>query len=66
MKLKITKQRILKSLKWSGIGILILFLLFLILNLLLPLPDKMNTPPWSPTIKENSSMPTLLKMKNGE
>jgi len=42
MKLKITKQRILKSLKWSGIGILILFLLFLILNLLLPLPDKIE------------------------
>ena len=42
MKLKITKQRILKILKWSGIGILILFLLFLILNLLFPLPDKIE------------------------
>jgi penicillin-binding protein 1C len=42
MKLKITKKRIIKTLKWSGIGILILFLLFLILNLLLPLPDKIE------------------------
>ena len=42
MKLKITKQRILKILKWSGISILVLFLLFLLLNLLLPLPDKIE------------------------
>src|SRR5688500_11396561 len=42
MKLKITKQRILKTLKWSGAGIVILFILFLLLNLLLPLPDKIE------------------------
>lgn len=42
MKLKLTKPRILKLLKWSGIGILMLFLLFLILNFLLPLPDKIE------------------------
>src|SRR5688572_8240735 len=42
MKLIITRQRILKILKWSGISILILFLLFLLLNLLLPLPDRIE------------------------
>ena len=42
MKLKITRQHFLKFLKRSGIVLLSLFLLFILLNLLFPLPDKIE------------------------
>ena len=42
MRLKFTKQRLLKVLKWSGISVVFLFVLFLILNILLPLPDDVE------------------------
>src|SRR4030095_2508674 len=42
MKLKLTKPRILKVLKWSGISVAFLFVLFLLLNLVLPLPDDVE------------------------
>jgi len=42
MKLKLTKQRILKLLKWSGITAVFLFVLFLLLNIFLPLPDQVE------------------------
>src|SRR6188474_1398429 len=42
MKLKLTKQRLLKVLKWSGISVAFLFVLFLLLNLILPLPDDVE------------------------
>jgi penicillin-binding protein 1C len=42
MKLRITKRHILKFFKRLGIGIIGLFLLFLLLNWLLPLPDKIE------------------------
>jgi penicillin-binding protein 1C len=42
MKLRLTKQRLLKVLKWSGITVVFLFVLFLILNILLPLPDDVE------------------------
>src|SRR5436190_3828288 len=42
MKLKITKQHLFKFLKRSGIVLLGLFVLFLLLNLVFPLPDKIE------------------------
>jgi penicillin-binding protein 1C len=42
MKLKITKQHLLKFLKRSGIIFLSLFALFLLLNFIFPLPDKIE------------------------
>jgi penicillin-binding protein 1C len=42
MKLKITRRHLLKFLKRSGIVVLCLFLLFIVLNLLFPLPDKIE------------------------
>ena len=42
MKLKITKRQLLQFLKLSGIAVLSLFLLFVLLNLVFPLPDKVE------------------------
>jgi len=50
MKLKITKQNVFKSLKLSGIVVLSLFALFVLLNLLFPLPDKIE---YSPLVTDN-------------
>lgn len=42
MKLRITKKHILKFFKRLGVAIIALFLLFLLLNWLIPLPDKIE------------------------
>mgnify|MGYP001161871673 CR=1 FL=1 len=42
MKLKITKQHILRFFKGSGIAIVAVFLLFLLLNRIFPVPDKIE------------------------
>ena len=42
MKLKITKQKLIRFLKWTGIGLASLFILFFILNWIFPLPDKIE------------------------
>ena len=42
MKLRITKQKLIRALKWSGICLASFFLLFLILNWIFPIPDKIE------------------------
>src|SRR6478736_3378840 len=42
MKINITKQSFITSLKWLGIGIAGLTILFFILNWIFPLPDKIE------------------------
>jgi len=42
MKLKFTKQKLLRFLKWLGIGMASLVILFFLLNWIFPLPDKIE------------------------
>src|SRR5436853_1484599 len=42
MKIKITKQKLIRSFKWLGIVIATLAILFFIFNWLFPLPDKIE------------------------
>jgi penicillin-binding protein 1C len=42
LKLKLTKQKFIRFLKKTGIAIIVLFILFLLLNLLFPLKDKIQ------------------------
>jgi penicillin-binding protein 1C len=50
MKIKITKQKLIRSFKWLGIVIATLAILFFIFNWLFPLPDKIE---YSTIITEN-------------
>jgi penicillin-binding protein 1C len=42
MKLKITKQKLVRFFKWLGLGIAGVVVLFFILNWIFPLPDKIE------------------------
>jgi penicillin-binding protein 1C len=42
MKFKITKQKLIRFLKWTGIGMASLVILFFLLNWIFPLPDKIE------------------------
>jgi penicillin-binding protein 1C len=65
MKLKITKQKLLRFLKWLGVGVAAIIILFFILNWIFPLPDKIEYSPIITDSKGEVINAYLTKTRNG-